>query len=468
MNELAVIGLGTMGANLARNAARNGAKVIVYNRTTETMHKFIKDYGAEGDLVAAETYEELTNAFSAQKAILIMVKAGPAVDAVIKDLLPHLSKGDILIDGGNSHFADTNRRVAELQGQGIHFVGMGVSGGEEGALEGPSMMPGGSHKGYEALEPLLQKMAADDGLGGKCVAYIGDGGAGHFVKTVHNGIEYGLMQLLAESYDLLKHIGEYSNEELAETFRTWNEGDDLQSFLMEITAAIFTEKEGKTDLIDLIQDKAGQKGTGKWTTIAALELGVAIPTITAAVDARILSGSSHLRNTYTKYAVRQDLEEPIPAKQKFRAIVRNSLHFASLSTYAQGFELIKAASQERDWKLNISECARIWRGGCIIRSVQLETFMNLYSSDTSKKKTAGSYLQDQYTGDKQVDFRILLQAASSRGIATPAFSATLHYFDALRRDRLPQNLIQAQRDFFGAHTYERVDKKGTFHTAWGQ
>lgn len=468
MYELAVIGLGTMGANLARNAARNGTKVICYNRTTETMKKFIMEYGSEGDFVAAETYEQLVQSFSGQRAILIMVKAGDAVDAVIQDLLPLLQKGDILIDGGNSHFADTNRRVAELSTQGIYFVGMGVSGGEEGALHGPSMMPGGSKEGYKALEPLLQKMAADDGMGGKCVAYIGDGGSGHFVKTVHNGIEYGLMQLMAETYDFLKHVGDYSNEDLAETFATWNQGDDLQSFLMEITAKIFEEKEGKDSyLVDVILDKAGQKGTGKWTTIAALDLGVAIPTITAAVDARIMSGSTELRKKCSAYQLRQDLEEPIPPKQKLRAITRNTLHLASLSSYAQGFELIDVASQEHDWKLNLSECARIWRGGCIIRSVQLQTFSNFYSSDSAKKKTAQSYLLDQFGGDKQVDYRLFIQAASSRGIPTPAFSATLNYFDSLRRDRLPQNLIQAQRDFFGAHTYERTDKKGTFHTEWG-
>lgn len=468
MNELAVIGLGTMGANLARNAARNGATVILYNRTAAKTEAFMKEYASEGNFVPVYSYEDMAKAFSGPKALLLMVKAGKPVDAVLEDLQPFLTKGDIVIDGGNSHFEDTNRRVQSAEENGIHFIGMGVSGGEEGALNGPSMMPGGSKIGYQHIETLLQKMAADDDLGGKCVVYIGEGGAGHFVKTVHNGIEYGLMQLIAESYDFLKHVGEYSNEELAETFANWNEGEDLQSFLMEITAAIFTEKNEKTgELLDVIVDKAGQKGTGKWTTIAALDLGVAIPTINAAVDARIISGSENLRKKYQVYPLRQDLEEPIPPKQKLRSIMRSTLHLGSLSAYAQGFELIEAASNEYNWNLQISECARIWRGGCIIRSAQLQTFIDLYAKEAAKQKTSQNYLVNQFGADKQVDFRLFIQAASSRGIPTPAFSATLNYFDALRRKRLPQNLIQAQRDFFGAHTYERTDKKGTFHTEWG-
>lgn len=469
LNELAIIGLGTMGANLARNAARNGAKVIAYNRTTSTMEEFVKEYGSEGDISAAKTYEELASSFSGQKAILIMVKAGPAVDSVISDLLPYLAPGDILIDGGNSHFADTDRRVAELEEQGINFVGMGVSGGEEGALHGPSMMPGGSKAGYDALAPLLQKMAADDGRGGKCVTYIGKGGAGHFVKTVHNGIEYGLMQLIAECYDVLKHIGQYSNDELAETFGSWNEGEDLQSFLLEITAQIFREKDDLTDgyLIDAIADAAGQKGTGKWTTIAALDLGVAIPTINAAVDARIISGSTELRSLHQSDVLREDLEEPLPPKQKMRSIVRSTLHLSSLLSYSQGFELIKKAGEEHGWQLNLSECARVWLGGCIIRSALLDVFMNDFSEDSAKQKTAANYMKDQFGSDKQLDYRLFIQATSSRGLPTPAISASLNYYDSLRRKRLPQNLVQAQRDLFGAHTYRRIDKEGDFHTEWG-
>lgn len=470
INQLGVIGLGTMGANIARNAARNGATVPVYNRTTETMLQFMKDYEEEGDFIGCKTYEEFTGAFQGTKAILIMVKAGPAVDAVIADLLPHLSKGDILIDGGNSHYPDTQRRYEELQKEGIRFLGMGVSGGEEGALHGPSMMPGGDISAWEDMRELLEKMAADDGLGGKCVAYIGEGGSGHFVKMVHNGIEYGVMQLIAESYDLLKHAGGYSNAELADTFAHWNEGDDLQSFLMEITAKVFLQKDdkGSGDLIDVIKDAAGQKGTGKWTTIAALDLGVAIPTITAAVDARIISGSANLRNPKGDDALpyTPDLEEPMPKKEQMRTMVRSALYLSTLCSYKQGFVLMSAASAEYDWKLDLAECARIWLGGCIIRSVLLKDFMNVLSTDTAKQKTGKSALRNAFEGEKQVYWRLSQELAASRGIATPAISASLSYYDSMRRERLPQNLIQAQRDFFGAHTYERIDKDGTFHTEW--
>jgi 6-phosphogluconate dehydrogenase len=468
MTQLGIIGLGTMGANLARNAARNGAEVFVYNRTAEKTDAFMKDYASEGNFIATKSYEELTGAFADTKVILIMVKAGEAVDAVITDLLPLLAKGDVVIDGGNSHYKDTNRRVLELQEKGIHFIGMGVSGGEEGALHGPSMMPGGSREGFSIIEPLLQKMAAEDGLGGKCITYVGEGGAGHFVKMVHNGIEYGVMQLIAESYDVLKSIGAYKNEELAETFAYWNDGEDLNSFLMEISSKIFLKVDDDTgaNLIDLIQDRAGQKGTGKWTTEAALDLGVALPTINAAVDARILSGSVDVRNRQSGNPVRIDLEEPIPPPQKLRNIVRSSLHLSSMTTYAQGFELIKAAAEEYKWSVQLSECARVWLGGCIIRSTLLKTFTNAFSPDSSRKKDATRYANSIFGGEKQVDWRLLIQVASSRGIPVPSMYASQVYYDSLRRERLPQNLIQAQRDFFGAHTYERVDKKGLFHTEW--
>lgn len=470
IHQLAVIGLGTMGANLARNAARNGAKVAVFNRTTEVMHEFMKEYGKEGNFVPCKTYEELLRSVDTPRAILLMVKAGPAVDAVIADLLPHLSEGDIIIDGGNSHFPDTERREKELQQKGIRFLGMGVSGGEEGALHGPSMMPGGDITAWEDCKDLFTKMAADDGLGGKCVSYIGTGGSGHFVKMVHNGIEYGIMQLIAESYDVLKHIGNYTNEELAETFALWNEGDDLQSFLIEITAKVFqrTDDLGKGHLIDVIQDAAGQKGTGKWTTITALDLGVAIPTITAAVDARIISGSADLRNAkgvdvllYTP-----DLEEPMPPREKLRHMVRSALHLSTLTAYKQGFVLMDTASKEYGWDLDLSECARIWLGGCIIRSVVLKMFMDVLSTDETKKAEGKAQLQEAFSGERQVYWRLLQELSASRGIPVPAMSASLSYYDALRRERLPQNLIQAQRDFFGAHTYKRIDKDGTFHTEW--
>ncbi len=455
INQLGVIGLGTMGANVARNAARNGAKVAVYNRTTKVMTDFMKEFESEGNFAGCESYEDMMKALHGPRAFLIMVKAGPAVDAVIADLLPHLQKGDIIIDAGNSHYPDTDRRVAELKDKGIRFLGMGVSGGEVGALEGPSMMPGGDKSAWEDCKDLLSKMAADDGQGGKCVAYIGDGGSGHFVKMVHNGIEYGIMQLLAETYDVLKHVAGYTNEQLAETFSHWNEGEDLQSFLIEITAKIFEKKDDLTsgDLIDSLDDAAGQKGTGKWTTISALHYGVAIPTINAAVDARIMSGSKQLRKKHASSIVRVDLEEPIPKPEQMRTIARSALHLSTLTAYAQGFELMKVASDEHKWNLDIPECARIWLGGCIIRSVLLKQFDDLFA-------------ESQWGGEKQVNIRKFLELANARGIATPSTSAAMNYYDSLRRESLPQSLVQAQRDFFGAHTYKRTDKEGTFHADW--
>lgn len=466
--QLGVIGLGTMGANLARNAASNGAKVAVYNRTTETMAEFMKEYGDEGDFVGCETYEELTAALDGPRVILLMVKAGPAVDAVITDLLPHLQKEDILIDGGNSHYRDTQRRFDSLKEQEIHFIGMGVSGGEEGALEGPSMMPGADKEAYSHIEELLAAMAADDGLGGKCVAFLGEGGAGHFVKMVHNGVEYAIMQLLAESYDLMKTLGKYSNEELHETFKAWNETEELNSFLMEITADIFHKKDpdGSGDLIDKIKDAAKQKGTGKWTSQAAMDYGVAVPTITAGVDARILSGSTDIRKRTKNLPEAIDTTEPEPKPEKFRSFVKSALELSIICAYQQGFDLIKAASDEYGWNVNLSECARIWRGGCIIRSKQLELWQAAYGDDAKPAKAAGEEIANRFRGERQNDWRMLLEYSNSRAIPTLAISASLNYYDTIRRDWLPQNLTQAQRDYFGAHTFERTDKSGTFHADW--
>ncbi|MDD5470174.1 MAG: NADP-dependent phosphogluconate dehydrogenase [Candidatus Peribacteraceae bacterium] len=466
MQQLGVIGLGTMGANLARNAARNGAAVSVYNRTAQVTEKFLEEHGAEGRMKCCKSYKEFVQSLDHPRAILLMVKAGEAVDAVLQDLLPLLEKGDVIIDGGNSHYPDTQRRTEELAAQGIHFIGMGISGGEEGALSGPSMMPGGNAKAYKAIAPLLTKMAADDGEGGKCISYIGEGGAGHFVKMVHNGIEYGIMQLLAESYALLKNAGGFSNEQLAETFAAWNDDADLSSFLLEITAKIFTKKDEETggDLIDLIADSAGQKGTGKWTTEAAMTYGVAIPTINAAVDARILSGSAEKRAAHRSLPADTDEQDPVPPPEKLRSIVRNAFELAALCTYGQGFDLIERASEEEGWKVDLSEVARIWRGGCIIRSAFLPLFQAQYGSgDTA---TATEQLMQRFAGEKQRDWRRAVTYAASRGIPAPALSASLHAYDAYRAARLPQNLIQAQRDFFGAHTFERTDKEGKFHADW--
>lgn len=457
--QLGVIGLGTMGQNLARNAARTGAKVAVYNRTTEIMEAFLEKHGKEGDFVGCKTLEELVAALQHPFPILLMVKAGKAVDSVIEDLLPHLKKEAIIVDGGNSHYRDTDRRCEYLEKLGIHFIGMGVSGGEEGALHGPSMMPGGEKETWKTLEPLFQDMAADDELGGKCVSYIGPGGAGHFVKMVHNGIEYAIMQLIAESYDILKNIGGLSNAELHETFKIWNEkGSDLHSFLMEITAEIFARDD---DLIDVIKDAAGQKGTGKWTTIAALEYGVAIPTINAAVDARILSGSADMRNRMNAVPVVLD-DDSDPAEQLEEA-VRAALKLSVIAAYIQGFTLIEFASKEEGWKLDRADCARIWRGGCIIRSELLGPLQDYYGADEKKKQVAHDWFQDRFSGENQKNWRKTVALASQHGIGVPAMAAALSYWDSMRRDRLPQNLTQAQRDFFGHHGFERTDKEGEFH-----
>ncbi|MAE68563.1 phosphogluconate dehydrogenase (NADP(+)-dependent, decarboxylating) [bacterium] len=467
INQLGVIGLGTMGANLARNAARNGAKVAVFNRTTEVMHDFVKEYGKEGMFVPCKTYEELVRSLDTPRAILLMVKAGSAVDAVLEDLLPHLSEGDIIIDGGNSHYPDTERRYAVLKERGIRFLGMGVSGGEEGALMGPSMMPGGDKSAWDDMKDLLEKMAADDGLGGKCVSYIGEGGSGHFVKMVHNGIEYGVMQLIAESYDIMKNLGGYSNKDLAETFAHWNEGDDLNSFLVEITAKIFTkaDDQGGGELIDKIKDAAGQKGTGKWTTEAAMDLGVAIPTINAAVDARILSGDLKKREARSEdqFPVELDEHRPDIKPHRLRTQVRSALECSIICTHNQGFQLIEWGSDEYGWNINLAEVARIWRGGCIIRSKLLGKFQRACDPGTQAPEKE---ILDRFSGERQTDWRHVVRVASVNGIPIPAIGISLSYYDTIRRERLPQNLIQAQRDLFGAHTFERTDKAGTFHADW--
>lgn len=460
--QLGVVGLGTMGANLARNAARNGASVAIYNRTQERTDAFLKAHKAEGMFIPCKTYAYLAAALKPPRAILIMVQAGEAVDQVIAELAPLLAKGDIVIDGGNSHYRDTERRGKMLAAKKIHFLGMGVSGGEKGALLGPSLMPGGSREAYDHLEPLLKKMAADDGEGGKCVTYIGPGGAGHFVKMVHNGIEYGLMQLIAEAYDLLSTEG-MRNAQLADTFAAWNTGD-LRSFLLEITASIFRAKDPATgrDLIDVIKDTAGQKGTGQWTLDAAMHYGCPIPTITAAVDARILSTCTGCRAGW--HAVPADVVEEA-APHHWPDHVKSSLALSSLTTYLQGFMLIAYAQQVEKWTMDLSEVARIWRGGCIIRSALLSTLQKTYGTGATMEQGVAA-IREHFRGTPQHTWRMALAYALRRGIPTPAMAASLAFYDSMRRERLPQNLTAAQRDFFGAHGYERIDKPGTFHTEW--
>lgn len=462
--QLGVIGLSTMGANLARNAARKGATVAVYNRTTEKMKEFIAKHGSEGNFVACETLEDLKKALNPPRPILLMVKAGKPVDEVIAEVAPHLEKGDILIDGGNSHFLDTQRREQELSAKGLHFFGMGVSGGEEGALNGPSMMPGGDRKAYDSMRELLQKMAAKDASGGTCIAHMGPGGAGHFVKMVHNGIEYGDMQLIAEAYYLLSYGCGLTNEELADTFAEWNTGEDLKSFLIEITAQIFRKKDDETGkhLVDLIVDKAGQKGTGKWTTQAALDLGIAIPTITAAVDARIVSS---LKDERMKAS---DMMEgfTVTSPHLHPDTIRDALFLSKICSYAQGFTLLKKASEEYGWNIPMKEVCRVWTGGCIIRSTLLSTFEEAFTKNAELMNLLTDPTIHGYFREKLKMLREVVAVSVSAGMPVPAMSASLAYFDGYFHDRLPQNLIQAQRDLFGAHTFERTDKSGTFHADW--
>ncbi len=464
MNHIAVVGLSVMGANLARNAARNGATVSVFNRTTEKMEKFLADFGSEGSFIGCKTHGELAASFKGTKAILLMVQAGAAVDDVIAEILPHLSKGDILIDGGNSFFKDTERRAKELAAKGIRFVGMGVSGGEEGALNGPSMMPGGDQSAIDELMPLLEKMAADDGEGGKCIASMGEGGAGHFVKMVHNGIEYGDMQLIAEAYHLLTYVSGLENADLATLFAEWNEGDDLKSFLIEITAQIFKKKEGDAYLVDLILDSAGSKGTGKWTSETALSLGVMIPTITAAVDARAMSAHKKERSAAFKILEPYDLKVDTPDLDS--ADVRSALFLSKICSYAQGMALIAAASREYGWNLPFAEICRIWKGGCIIRSTLLGTFEKAFTKDPSLKNLLlDPTIIEEFKAKHQV-WRSVIAKGIAAGVPLPAMTASVSYFDGYFTENLPQNLIQAQRDLFGAHTFQRIDKEGTFHEDW--
>ncbi len=460
--KLALTGLGTMGANLARNAARKGHSVVVHNRTPEKTDAFLKKFTGEGQFTAAHSPKEVCAALTSPRVIILMVKAGDAVDEVIAEFLPHLGKGDILIDAGNSHYRDTERREKSLSEKGIHFVGMGVSGGEEGALLGPSIMPGGSTEAYKVIEPLLLSIAADDGAGGKCVTHVGKGGAGHFVKMVHNGIEYGIMQILCEAYHLLKSVG-FPNSELAAIFKDWSTSDDLQSFLTEITSEIFTvqDKDTGNALVDMILDAAGQKGTGKWTTDCAMSYGVAVPTITAAVDARIISSGKEFRKIRSRHVALSAAAAPYEQEQML-ADVRHAVDCSILNDYAQGFQLIETAGGEESWNINASEVARIWRGGCIIRGKVTEEYQLAFAGD----QTASTRLRERCLGKAQMAWRRVVSHGALAGIPLPAISASLSYFDAYRTERLPQNLLQAQRDHFGAHTFRRTDKAGVFHADW--
>jgi 6-phosphogluconate dehydrogenase len=467
--QFGVIGLAVMGENLALNIERNGFPIAVYNRSYDKTEAFVNGRAHGRAVVGARTIAEFAGALERPRRVLLMVKAGGPVDAMLRELQPHLETGDIVIDGGNSHYPDTDRRVAALDPTGIKFFGMGVSGGEEGALNGPSLMPGGDQSTYTHLEPVLTKISAKTDSG-PCVTYVGAKSSGHFVKMVHNGIEYGDMQLIAEAYDLMRMGLGLSSAEIADTFAQWNEGE-LKSFLIEITAKIvdFPDPENpQRPLVDAILDKAGQKGTGKWTVGAALDLGVPIPTMTAAVDARIISSRKSIRQQAAG-VYREPARRSRTAKQAATLQIRDALYASKICSYAQGFDLLAVASQELQYGLRLGELARIWKGGCIIRAVFLDTIREAFERDPG---LANLLLDEQFAADvrrRVASWRKTVSSSIRLGITTPAMAASLAYFDSFRRDRLPAYLIQGQRDFFGAHTYERIGAEGTFvHTDWSK
>jgi 6-phosphogluconate dehydrogenase len=467
MQQFGLIGLGVMGQNFILNVERNGFGATVYNRTMAVTTEFLNGAAAGKNVIGTETIEEFVASLESPRRIMILVKAGAPVDAVIEQLVPLVDKGDLIIDGGNSLFHDTERRAADLEAKGIHFLGMGVSGGEEGALWGPSLMPGGTQQAWEDVRPIMLKAAAKAEEDGKpCVAYIGPGGAGHFVKMVHNGIEYGDMQLIAESYDLLRKALGLSAAEFAEIFTEWNEGE-LSSFLIELTAQAFTKIDDETGkpLVDLILDRAGQKGTGKWTTQSALDLGSAVPTITAAVDARILSSQKDER-----VLAADVLAGPTEAfdgdRDELIEDVRKALYASKVCSYAQGMALLRTASEDHDWNLDLGEIARIWRAGCIIRARLLNDISGAYERDANLDNLLLDGRFRNVMAARQSAWRTVLSTGIQLGVPMPAMSASLAYYDSYRSANLPANLIQAQRDFFGAHTFERVDKPGIFHADW--
>nr|MDH3164069.1 NADP-dependent phosphogluconate dehydrogenase [Bacillus licheniformis] len=463
--QIGVVGLAVMGKNLALNIESRGFSVSVYNRSSEKTEEFLKE--AEGkNVVGTYSIEEFVESLEKPRKILLMVKAGTPTDATIQSLLPHLEKGDILIDGGNTYYKDTQRRNRELAESGIHFIGTGVSGGEEGALKGPSIMPGGQKEAHELVKPILEAISAKVD-GEPCTTYIGPDGAGHYVKMVHNGIEYGDMRLISESYFILKHIVGLSSDELHEVFSEWNKGE-LDSYLIEITADIFTKKDEETGkpLVDVILDKAGQKGTGKWTSQSALDLGVPLPIITESVFARFISSMKEERVKASKLLAGPEAKPAAENKEELIEAVRKALFMSKICSYAQGFAQMKAASEEYGWDLKYGDIAMIFRGGCIIRAAFLQKIKEAYDRDPE----LDNLLLDPYfkniVESYQGALRKTISLAVEQGIPVPCFSSALAYFDSYRTATLPANLIQARRDYFGAHTYERTDKEGIFHTEW--
>ena len=463
--DIGLIGLAVMGENLILNIESKGFSVAVFNRTTSKVERFVKGRAKGKNIVGTYSMQEFVSALERPRRIMLMVKAGEPVDAMIEQVKPLLEPGDILVDGGNSFFKDTIRRGRSLEEDGILYIGTGVSGGESGALHGPSIMPGGPQEAYRRMEPILTKIAAqvDDG---PCCAYIGPGGAGHYVKMVHNGIEYGDMQLIAEAYDILSRALGKDAKQIHRIFTKWNAGE-LDSYLMEISAAILRVMDKTTGkaMVDVILDEAKQKGTGKWTSQSALDLGAPTQTINAAVESRIISGLNAERVEAAKLLKGPDATK-VRGKTKLIESTRQALYAAKILSYAQGMTLLRMASDEYGFDLNYSEIARIWKGGCIIRAGLLDKIRAAFA----KNPNLTNLLMDDYFGgvamQYQAGLRHTIQTAVSLGIPCLAMSASLAYYDAYRSERLPANLTQAQRDYFGAHTYRRVDKQGSFHTQW--
>ncbi|MBK9770392.1 MAG: NADP-dependent phosphogluconate dehydrogenase [Candidatus Obscuribacter sp.] len=477
LSAIGLIGLGVMGENLALNIERHGYQISIFNRSHDKVVAFVEGRGKGKKVIGAADEKTFIESLSRPRKVILLVKAGDAVDQTIDKIKPYLEKGDIIIDGGNSHFVDTQRREAALAKEGLRFIGSGVSGGEEGALWGPSLMPGGDKQAYEELRPIWEDISAKVD-GSPCVTYLGPDGAGHFVKMVHNGIEYGDMQLIAEVYDVLRKAVGLSAPQIGEVFTRWNTGL-LDSFLIEITAKILkvTDKETGKPLVDLILDKAGQKGTGRWTSEAALELGIPVPTIDAALTARVLSSMKDERLNAAKVfsAVTNDLEDgkKAPSGNSEHELVghlEKALYAAKVCSYAQGMSLIKAGSDKYKWGVNLSDTARIWRGGCIIRAQLLERIRAAFDRDNNLPNLLVDLDFAPFMIQSHMSMRAVVKEAVSMGIPVPAMTSSLSYFDSYRSASLPQNLTQAQRDFFGAHTYERVDKPqaGFMHTEWAE
>jgi 6-phosphogluconate dehydrogenase len=462
--QIGVVGMALMGRNLALNIESRGYTVSIFNRSGDKTNEVITENPGK-NLIPYYSVEAFVESLEKPRRILLMVKAGEATDNTIAFLTPHLDKGDILIDGGNAYYQDTLRRNQELSEQGFNFIGTGVSGGEEGALKGPSIMPGGQKEAYKLMEPILKEIAAV-AEGEPCVARIGAGGAGHYVKMVHNGIEYGDMQLIAEAYSLLKQALNLSNEQLAETFSEWHQGE-LNSYLIDITKDIFTKKDSDGHyLIDMILDKAANKGTGKWTSQSALDLGEPLSLITESVFARYLSSLKDQRVAAAKVLSGPKVTPFSGDKAEFIEQVRRALYLGKIVSYAQGFSQLKAASKENNWELHYGEIAKIFRAGCIIRAQFLQKITDAYAVDADLANLLLAPYFKQIADEYQQSLRDVVSYAVQNGIPTPTFFAAIAYYDGYRSAVLPANLIQAQRDYFGSHTYQRIDKEGVFHTEW--